>query len=504
MSYFKKGFKGSVIILLTSLLAALFGFLIRIFLANTISLEEYGLFYSMFTFFMFIGIFTTLGYGQSLIKFIPEFQVQKRKDLIDKTVLYVLIISLALRLIFIFAIVLLADYLTLNYFKVPLARPMIYLFCIFFFINTFNSFMRAFFNAFQDMLKSGIIYFLRNFLTFIFIIVFFYFGLFKGALLPTYATITSFALGVLIFVPFVLKKLKPIKSFLPFDKALFKKLTLFAFPSLFTDIAGLVIGYIDTLMLTYFLTLDKVGIYNAVLPTALIIVNFSGAVYTVFFPMVSELWEKKLREKLKNAITLIYRYLLVLTIPFVLILFAYSKTILRLLFGEAYVPGFLAMMILALGVILISLAKVNFAFLSGIGKPAKVTKIMIVAAVFNVIFNLILIPIIGIEGAALTTTLSYALMLILSYLAIKKEAKITFPIKIFVKILLIALIFIGSIYLVKWLIADASIYIRIACSLGVALLIYVTLIFKLRIITWNDFKRLLYQSLPIDYLKRNR
>ena len=132
MSYFKKGFKGSVIILLTSLLAALFGFLIRIFLANTISLEEYGLFYSMFTFFMFIGIFTTLGYGQSLIKFIPEFQVQKRKDLIDKTVLYVLIISLALRLIFIFAIVLLADYLTLNYFKVPLARPMIYLFCIFF------------------------------------------------------------------------------------------------------------------------------------------------------------------------------------------------------------------------------------------------------------------------------------------------------------------------------------------------------------------------------------
>ena len=63
-------------------------------------------------------------------------------------------------------------------------------------------------------------------------------------------------------------------------------------PFFVTAIGDKVIVYIDTLMLTYFSTLTEVGIYNVVLPSAIIFLDIGGAIATVVFPMSSELWAK--------------------------------------------------------------------------------------------------------------------------------------------------------------------------------------------------------------------
>ena len=54
-------------------------------------------------------------------------------------------------------------------------------------------------------------------------------------------------------------------------------------------------------MLTYFRSLEEVGIYNVVLPTVMILAFFSHAIYHVFFPMVSELWSKNLKDRLRQG-----------------------------------------------------------------------------------------------------------------------------------------------------------------------------------------------------------
>ena len=62
-----------------------------------------------------------------------------------------------------------------------------------------------------------------------------------------------------------------------------KELFAFSFPMLFACIAGLVMGWTDTLMLGYFASSADVGIYNAALPTAQLIRSIPAAFATIFF-----------------------------------------------------------------------------------------------------------------------------------------------------------------------------------------------------------------------------
>ena len=58
--------------------------------------------------------------------------------------------------------------------------------------------------------------------------------------------------------------------------------------------------------------------------------------------------------------------------------------------------------------------------LNSIGKEVSVTKIYVVAAVFNIVLNYFMIPILSYNGAAITTVLSEILILILMMYSISK------------------------------------------------------------------------------------
>ncbi len=488
-NYFKRGVKGSIIILVATILASFFGYLVRIFLAKTIPLEQFGLFYSVFTFFMFLSVFTRLGYSGALVRFVPYFITKKKKELARSSFFHVFIIEFFLSLIFAFLLFVFADFLALSYFKNPLAKDIIYIFCVLLVLKGINGFISASFRSLQDMKKHGLLRFINKFLFFALILILFYFGFPKNVSLPSYAYLITTLIGIIGFGYSLCKKIKP--KIYKFNKKLFFKLSSFALPTTLTSISGFVIGYIDVLILTYFLTLDKVGIYNSVLPTVLIVGHFSGAMITVLFPMVSEIYAKKEFYRLKEAINIIYKYSLVVSLPFALIMLVYPNIILRILFGSSYVPGFFAMQLLALGVIFVSLARINFSILKGIGKPKEVTKIVFLAAIFNTFLNFLLIPIFGIEGAALTTTLSYLIMLTYSYTKTKKVIKFKIPYKTFFKLFVLSIIFISSLTFFKYILKFGNIYIDAFLGFSISLLIYCFLVFKLKIINWKSFKEFL-------------
>ena len=94
--------------------------------------------------------------------------------------------------------------------------------------------------------------------------------------------------------------------------AVLKKMILFGIPSFATAFAGTIIGYIDTLMLTYFSPLSEVGIYNVVLPSALIILFVGRALASTAFPITAELWVKKDYKRLSTGINLLHKYSMLL------------------------------------------------------------------------------------------------------------------------------------------------------------------------------------------------
>ena len=100
------------------------------------------------------------------------------------------------------------------------------------------------------------------------------------------------ALSFLAFY-FLEKKVFPIFKTKVKAVSVDKELFSFSLPLLFAGIAGLVMGWTDTLMLGYFSSSADVGIYTVAFPTAQLIRAIPGAFATIFFPVISELYARK-------------------------------------------------------------------------------------------------------------------------------------------------------------------------------------------------------------------
>jgi O-antigen/teichoic acid export membrane protein len=252
----------------------------------------------------------------------------------------------------------------------------------------------------------------------------------------------------------------------------------------------MIIGYIDTIMLTYFRSFNEVGIYNTVLPTVLVLSYFGASISTVFFPIVSELWAKKDKTRIKWGINFLYKYSLLIVVPIALSLLSFPREILNVLFGPDYSDmGKLSMQILAIGVIFLTFNTINNSILSGLGKPNKVTKIILLAASFNILTNIILIPRFGMDGAALTTTLSYLIILLMSTGYVCKLIKLR---KIFLlpwlKTITSGIVFVFIIYFLKIFFIFHFLIEAIICLL-IAGTIYLVLTYLLRVWSFEEIMK---------------
>lgn len=95
------------------------------------------------------------------------------------------------------------------------------------------------------------------------------------------------------------------------------------------------------------------------------------------------------------------------------LLAALADQVVGLLFGEAFLASGPVLVALVPGVVLLTIFKVLNMDLAGKGKPWVAMKAMVPALVINVGMNLLVIPVYGAWGAAISTTVSYSLAAIL-------------------------------------------------------------------------------------------
>ena len=107
-----------------------------------------------------------------------------------------------------------------------------------------------------------------------------------------------------------------------------------------------------------------------------------------------------------------------------LALFLFSKQIIVLMFGEAFINSVLVLNTLLPGVVLLTVFKVINMDLAGKGKPWVSMKAMVPALIINIVLNILLIPNQGAYGAALASTISYTIAAVLFIHFYSKEVGI--------------------------------------------------------------------------------
>ena len=488
-SYTKFAVKGAATIFLISIVAAFLGYIARVILAKNLSMEEFGLFYAVFAFLGLIGIFKSFGFDKALAKFIPEFMHKKENDFIKSSVIYVAIIQMATNSVVIIAVYLLSDFLAASYFHNSQASIVLRLMAIAFFLDSFTQVLKFAFQGFKKMIHFSGIDVVR--MALIIIIVLVGFKLNYRLLSPVIAYIISPIILLVIFGWILVKKIFPeffVSKFM-LNKVLLKKISHYSIFIMAINVGAFVLGYTDTVMLTYFSGLTSVALYSVALPTTKILLYFPRALTGVLLPLTSELWSKKRKKILKAGIESLYKYSFVIMMPLAFMMFSFADLVINVFFGESYIPAANAMKILSIGMVFSAISGIGSNFFSGIGKPQITSKMVYIAAIFNFIADLILIPILGITGAAITTSSSYFIMMSISLVNLRKFITITFPIKVWIRTLIAGILFVLIIGILKKAIV-LNVWLETAIVLIIAGICYIGLLFLFNVININELKSL--------------
>ena len=447
-SYTRTALKGAIIFFIMSLLAGFIGYLVRLVLARNLTTAEYGLFYAVFTLFAMLSLFRDMGLSHALIKYIAEFKISKYHGLIKGSIIITFFSQLAMSFIILGILFIFSNEIASYFFHTEEVFPTMLLLGIMFLLMPIEKIFSFTFQGFQRFDYNSLIEFARMIVVLFFVMVAFMYN--KSVIVPSLAYITAYIAEIFIFSPLFIRTFPDffkVKAIL--TKELFKKIFHFGLPVMIGLVGSMIITYTDTLAITYFRTLEEVALYQVAMPTAKLLLYFTTAVSMVVLPMSSELLARKLKQKLIIGLDMLYRYSFVFIIPLALLMFAYPELIIKVFFGEKYVEASLVLQILALAGIVYTVCFINSNILSGIGKPRENTKIILTASLFNLAFDIMLVPIIGINGAAIATFFSYCIMFVWTGVKIKSFINVRMPWLNWIKNIFAGIVFVIVMYYLK-------------------------------------------------------
>ena len=215
---------------------------------------------------------------------------------------------------------------------------------------------------------------------------------------------------------------KHTNSVLPsLDLPLLKRSLIYGIKSQFGVILQFFNYRVGIFFLNHFLQAGSVGIYTVAISIAEFLWLIPTSIGNVLFSTI----KSENEQRSVDFTCLVCRQTILLVILASLLLVPVSRIIIPLFFGDQFVSAFKPLVVLLPGVILLSIHKVLIFALIGKGFPQYMSHAAAIALIFTLSLNPIFIPLMGIEGAALASSLAYAVCAFYTASRFKKFAGIT-------------------------------------------------------------------------------
>lgn len=494
-SYAKRLFKGSTTVFIALIASGLVGFLLRMLLARSLSVDEYGLLFAVLAFVSFLTLFRGFGVGGAVTKYVAEFTAKGRLDRVKSSMIAAFLLQGIPTLLISAMLFLFSDQIALGFFGSPAAALVIKILSVWFFASGLLFLLKQIFQGLQDMSAYALTEFLSiSFVLASAVVLLGIFGLGVGGAALAYLLGAGLAT---LFGSLYLAKTHGVvlKGKIAHVGPLAKKLLTFGLIMFLGGVGAKIIGYVDTLTITAFRTLPEVGLYQAAQPASHILWYFPTALCAVLFPMVSELWAKREKRLLGNVLHFLIKFSFILMIPIGLVFITFPGAVLLLLFGPDYLAASAALQLLGMGAIIYSLYLILTYAVVAIGKPAVTTKILIVMACFNLMANLILVPPYGIEGAAFATFSTYvAGFMLISHFS-TKLIKFSIPWGSILKTLIGGALLVPLIFSLK-AVLELWIWLEFIVVFAISSTSYMFWLFATKTITYQDLE-LLKSTVPM-------
>ncbi len=203
-----------------------------------------------------------------------------------------------------------------------------------------------------------------------------------------------------------------------------KSLSEFSFWLFLTSTGVLLYSYADSIMIGYYLTNADVGVYRVVFQFTTLAVIATTALRATLWPKVSR-WNKTREMKnIEESLSRAFSYSLILAVPVFTGGILLGDRLLYFFYGAEFAKGYPVLIILLFTQIVNVFQFFFTMYLGALDRQKESFKVTAVAATANIVLNLLLIPLVGIMGAAIATMVTMSLNAVLAQRVLSQDMMI--------------------------------------------------------------------------------
>lgn len=401
--------KGSIWGLSGNLLLKLVSFFYAIVIARLVSQDDIGIFYLTLGILQIISMFSYLGLPFSLQRYVPFYESKKElgkaKYLLKLSYLVVILASI----IFIAGLWMSADFIGELYQNSVLSES-IRLFSVYLFLYGISTVQTTYLQGRTAIRSMQLATNVQNVSKLILTIAFFYF-MGPSVFTLIWAFLASFAISDIVSLYLLYRRSRDLpkaSQSIPRKELFGEIMPLGIIVSVIASIT-LFVQAADKILLGYLLpdSMDLVGAYGIATAFSMLLFVFPSAIGIIFLPIISRLVGKNDFSQIRATTETAMRWAFMISIPVAVIIIAFSENMLVIFYGDSYLIAAVAMAIFTLAVLVKSFSMMLSLALAAMRKIRLELKITLVLGIVNVIFNVLLIPQFGMEGAAIASLIGF-------------------------------------------------------------------------------------------------
>lgn len=382
------------------------------FMTHNIGVDFFGIYSLALTIMQISALLFGLGMPVSFLSFTGGYTDENHcRGLLLKFTRITLLLALLPAVVYFFG----ADFIAVKLFKQPSLAPYISIIGLGVPALIIHELICYYFLSVKKTVSYGLYIFILPNLFYVIAMFVLYYAKVSEHLF-FYALVGSYVLTVLSGMGYIFAR--GAKSLLP-DLTVVAALKK-AFPMMLGTMFLVLLNWTDMLLLGPAVSKAEMGVYNSAFRIGYFSLFFVSSSNAILGPKISEYYFSKNFGAMKKEVNRVTWLVIALTVPFCLVLIAAGKPILNF-FGEGMEVGYLTLVLIICGGMFNALTGNVDLILNMTGNQRLSSYIFFGGFVLNVILNVILIPLYGIEGSAAASLLCNIAVNTAFVLVIKKR-----------------------------------------------------------------------------------
>jgi O-antigen/teichoic acid export membrane protein len=415
------GARGGAIAFILKIASAFFAILNQIVLARILGAGGMGEVLLALSVIFIASQIAKFGMEDAMMRFIPMYIEKKDSKKLKGTIYFTLRFCFFASVSFIFIVLAFSEFISINIFNSDRLIQLLPIAVIALPLSAVRGVTGGILKGYRDTLKALLPEFVVS--PFFRILIFLLLSI-RGnnPEFAIYAFVAGEALAVLLSAIFLLKKIQTIKT--NTHSCEYKEVMSVAFTMIFTSLSIILFTQTDLWIIGMYSSTESVGIYGAATKLVNLIILPLGIFSAIIPPLIASLHTSGDLIELTKVVRASSRWILSASMPVILMLIFEGNLILKYVFGTGFTAGYTALLILSAGQIINASTGLVGYLLQMTGGHRVLMKINIFWGILNVLLNIVLVPRLGIFGAALSTAFSLAMANITAVIAVRRRLSV--------------------------------------------------------------------------------